>query len=153
MPHFTLAGILKIGFTCPVCSNAGFGTHYDSSDGAGEPGVAVGHCNGHGCKYEWLRRDDWTVFHNASTGRPFASPLEYSRLLSADEPPTFAETLYDLLGCVMERAPSVGVIDHWSTDARRAALAWASNEVMREFEPERAPSSRPVFIEEGAGTA
>jgi hypothetical protein len=152
-------GFEAVDFRCPVCKSNKWGTH-----------AFVGECHGmrhdgKPCDFRWSRRHDYSVFVRPD-GRGFRSPLELEqvigmrttavaggvvRLCGRGGRTAFPELLHDLLGELMARPPTVGVVERWTVDEKRRALDWATQAIMTGSLV--GPPPRPPFIEEGAGTA
>jgi hypothetical protein len=148
-----LRGLTAVAFKCPQCGGDRWGTR----------GI-IGVCHGRAfisdaCGYTWVRLHDYRVFVRISSGVGFASPAELDLCLdggvptSPTPPMSFPETLHELLACVMARPPTVAVVALWSRREQRAALNWASGQILAEEDPMRPIVERPPFIEDGAATA
>lgn len=146
----TMRGFVSVLFVCPMCGGSKWGTN----------GSITGVCRGEAdgltrCPFTWSRRYDWRFFIREDSGARFVSAEAFEEFgcASALPPPTLAEVLQELMAEVMHRPPTVGVVQMWSREQQRRALAWASAEVLAEDNPRRRRLERPRFIEEGSATA
>jgi len=150
-----LVGLSMVEFRCPKCQ----GTEWGSDGITGrceEPGILGSRGT---CTFTWSRRHDHRVFFRKDNGAGFASREELEAVLrlqaSAPTRPPFELLLHELLGQVMHRPPTLGVVALWSRHEQRQALHWVTHEILAECvvagPGERL--ERPRFIEEGAATA
>jgi hypothetical protein len=151
-----------ITFRCPSCAGDTFGYEND-----------VGHCRRVGfgadddCKFSWPRRHDWRVFVRVADGSGFRSAAELQAFMdaaasegktpapAAGVPPRepFPALLQRLLGELMERPPTLGVVERWTREQHRAALHWCSRQIIHGETGQGVLEARPAFIEDGAATA
>lgn len=150
-------GVMAVRFKCPKCGSDRWGTR----DGV------VGVCRGPDClwaeggPFTWSRARDFRFFYREIDGTGFETAEQYEQTIGvtagiavATTRRTLPEMLHELLTEIMERPPTVAVVQLWQTDELRQALRWCSGELAS-----RGPwgdgrrVERPAFIEEGAATA
>jgi hypothetical protein len=152
----------QIAFRCPTCAGDSFG--YENDTGHCR---RVGFATGDDCTFSWPRRHDWRVFVRVADGSGFRSAAELgafmteaatqdklaARAAAAPAREPFAELLQRLLAELMERPPTVGVVERWTREQHRAALHWCARQVVHGETGEGVLEARPAFIEDGAATA
>lgn len=85
-----------------------------------------------------------------------AAELEDTLAVGRTAPPSVSESLHELLTLVMERPPTLGVVEAWTLGEKREVLQWATAVAMvEEFlngktEPEALPPA-PDFVRAAAG--
>lgn len=153
-----MSGFLSVEFRCPWCGSDRWGTVGERGRCGGVARDGLGRC-----VFTWARYEDYRVFVNLATGRRFASALELERVIGmrtagpdgvkAAARASFPEVLHELLAELMPTPPTPGVIRRWTLSEQRAALMWASHEILGEEDPNVVRYERPRFIEERAATA
>lgn len=150
-------GVMAVHFKCPRCASDRWGTR-----------DAVGVCRGYRCgegkggAFTWSRAHDFRFFVRDIDGTGFETPEQYEETIGvgalgiaiATTRRTLPEMLHELLEEIMERPPTIAVVQMWKTEELRAALHWCSRELAARGvwgDGRRVP--RPEFIEEGAATA